>query len=171
VLNYCFYLIDLIKVHLGDQSDAKVLLGSYVCTDTPGQFKWVAGALTQAVSEGRWIIIEDIDLAPNEVLSTLIPLLERRQLFIPGRGEVIHAANGFQIFATQTLNEFNNQAKQSSSAGQLLGNFWTRVFVEPLSISELVIVLRQQFPALALLVPKMVGTLNSSEFFFEILTL
>ena len=78
----------MIKIHLGDQSDAKVLLGSYVCTDTPGQFKWVPGALTKAVAEGRWIIVEDIDLAPNEVLSILIPLLEKRQLFIPGRGEV-----------------------------------------------------------------------------------
>jgi midasin (ATPase involved in ribosome maturation) len=33
-------------------------------------------------------VIEDIDLAPMEVLSVLIPLLETRKLFIPGRGEV-----------------------------------------------------------------------------------
>src|SRR5690349_12493379 len=28
---------DIIKVHLGDQADAKVLLGSYICTDVPGE--------------------------------------------------------------------------------------------------------------------------------------
>ena len=39
--------VDLIKVHLGDQADAKVLLGTYICTDVPGEFKWQAGALTQ----------------------------------------------------------------------------------------------------------------------------
>lgn len=27
---------DIIKVHLGDQADAKVLLGGYICTDVPG---------------------------------------------------------------------------------------------------------------------------------------
>lgn len=48
-------------------------------------------------------MIEDIDLAPAEVMSVLIPLLETRKIFIPGRGDVIEAANGFQLFATQTL--------------------------------------------------------------------
>jgi hypothetical protein len=57
----------------------------------------------QAVREGRWIVIEDIDLAPLEILSVLIPLLETRKLFIPGRGEVIYAPKNFQLFATQTL--------------------------------------------------------------------
>jgi midasin len=38
-----------------------------------------------------------------EVLSIVIPLLETRRLFIPGRGEAIEAAEGFQLFATQTL--------------------------------------------------------------------
>lgn len=27
---------DIIKIHLGDQTDAKVLLGSYICTEIPG---------------------------------------------------------------------------------------------------------------------------------------
>jgi midasin (ATPase involved in ribosome maturation) len=41
---------DMIKIHFGDQSDAKVLLGTYVCTDIPGEFRWCPGVLTQ-VSE------------------------------------------------------------------------------------------------------------------------
>lgn len=103
----------MIKIHLGDQSDAKILLGTYICTDVPGEFHWVSGALTQAVTEGRWILIEDIDMASTEVLSVLIPLLEKRQLFIPGRGEVIDAAEGFQIFATQTMHSHGHGGKNS----------------------------------------------------------
>eukprot|EP01089_Gocevia_fonbrunei_P004058 TRINITY_DN14025_c0_g1_i2.p1 TRINITY_DN14025_c0_g1~~TRINITY_DN14025_c0_g1_i2.p1 ORF type:complete len:100 (-),score=24.69 TRINITY_DN14025_c0_g1_i2:207-479(-) len=53
--------LDMIKIHLGDQMDAKVLLGTYICTDVPGEFKWQPGALTQAVQQGKWIVIEDID--------------------------------------------------------------------------------------------------------------
>jgi len=37
----------LLKVQLGDQTDAKVLLGTYHSTDVPGEFIWTAGILTQ----------------------------------------------------------------------------------------------------------------------------
>lgn len=87
----------------GDQTDAKVLLGTYVCTDTPGEFSWTPGVLTKAVRSGRWLLIEDIDSASTDVLSALLPLLERRELFVPGRGELIKANENFQLFATQTL--------------------------------------------------------------------
>lgn len=50
-----------------------------------------------------WIVVEDIDLAPIEVQSALLPLLEKRELFIPGRGELIKANDNFQLFATHTL--------------------------------------------------------------------
>ena len=64
------------------------MLGTYVCTDVPGEFQWQPGALTKAVIEGRWILIEDIDLAPFDVISILIPLLESKTLFIASRDEV-----------------------------------------------------------------------------------
>ena len=34
---------DVIELHLDSQMDSKTLLGSYVCTDTPGEFVWKAG--------------------------------------------------------------------------------------------------------------------------------
>lgn len=36
-----------IKVQLGDQTDSKMLLGTYRCTDIPGEFVWQPGVLTQ----------------------------------------------------------------------------------------------------------------------------
>lgn len=42
---------NLVKIHLGDQTDAKVLLGTYVCTDIPGEFKWIPGVLTQVMAD------------------------------------------------------------------------------------------------------------------------
>lgn len=36
-----------IKVQLGDQTDSKMLLGTYRCTDVPGEFIWQPGVLTQ----------------------------------------------------------------------------------------------------------------------------
>lgn len=43
--------VDAVRIHLDDQIDSKTLLGTYVCTDIPGQFVWRAGALTRAMQE------------------------------------------------------------------------------------------------------------------------
>nr|XP_054753628.1 midasin-like [Lytechinus pictus] len=79
----------IIKVQLGDQTDSKALLGTYRCTDIPGEFVWQAGALTQAVTHGHWILLEDIDYAPMDVISVLLPLLESRSLCIPGLSSAV----------------------------------------------------------------------------------
>lgn len=54
------------------------------------------------MAQGRWVVIEDINLAPPEVLATLVPLLERGQLHIPQRAQVVEAAPGFQLLASVT---------------------------------------------------------------------
>lgn len=40
---------NFIKVQLGDQTDSKMLLGTYRCTDVPGEFVWQPGVLTQVI--------------------------------------------------------------------------------------------------------------------------
>ena len=37
-------LASLVRIFADDQLDSKVLLGSYTCTDVPGEFKWEPGA-------------------------------------------------------------------------------------------------------------------------------
>lgn len=38
---------NFLKVQLGDETDSKTLLGTYRCTDIPGEFVWQPGVLTQ----------------------------------------------------------------------------------------------------------------------------
>jgi midasin (ATPase involved in ribosome maturation) len=55
----------------------------------------------------------------QQVLSAIISLLEQRRLFLPGRGEVIEAAPGFQLFATRSTHQHQSHhltAGQSSSS-------------------------------------------------------
>ena len=68
----------LVELHLDDQTDSKALLGAYVCSDVPGEFLWQPGVVTQAALSGRWLVIEDVDRVPLEVLASLSALLERR---------------------------------------------------------------------------------------------
>ncbi|KAL5010017.1 hypothetical protein ScPMuIL_012322 [Solemya velum] len=70
----------LVKLQLGDQTDCKALIGTYCSTSVPGEFVWRPGVLTQAVVRGHWVLLEDIDFAPMEVVSVLMPLLENNTL-------------------------------------------------------------------------------------------
>jgi midasin len=51
------------------------------------------------VREGKWIVVEDIERAGNDVLSVLLPLLEGRPLELSGRGKV-EMGKGGQLIAT-----------------------------------------------------------------------
>lgn len=92
----------LLELHLDDQADSKSLLGAHACTDIPGEFAWQPGALTRAAAAGTWVLIEDLDRAPLEVLAALGPLLEGRPLVLPGRKKPLLAAHGFRVFGTVT---------------------------------------------------------------------
>jgi midasin len=148
-------------VQLDDQVDSKTLLGTYICTEVPGEFVWQPGALTQAVRDGRWVFIEDIDRAPLELLAAIAPLLESRVLHLPGgsagvcassgdgvssggsiiEGSTLRAAPGFQLFATRSTG-FNG------GGGGAVGmqSLWAAVGVEPLSEEEVQEVVHFRFP-------------------------
>ncbi|NXE72930.1 MDN1 protein, partial [Cochlearius cochlearius] len=141
----------ILKVQLGDQTDSKTLLGMYRCTDVPGEFVWQPGTLTQAVTKGYWILLEDIDYAPLDVISVLIPLLEKRELLIPGRGDCLKVASGFQFFATRRIFSCGGGwYRQQSSHAALLDKYWTKIHLDNMSKGELKEVLQRRYPSLAL---------------------
>jgi midasin len=113
----------MVTLHLDHATDSKSLLGAYVCGDVPGEFRWQPGALAQAVSQGRWVLLEDVDAAPSEVMSALAPLMEGRPLPVPGRGEAITPAPGFALFGSVT---HRPGLRELACPG-----LWTRVHLAP----------------------------------------
>ncbi|KAI1304313.1 hypothetical protein F5Y03DRAFT_175160 [Xylaria venustula] len=112
----------MVTLHLNEQTDAKMLIGLYSTDSKPGSFSWRPGVLTTAVREGRWVLIEDLDRAPNELMSTLLPLVEHGQLIIPSRGETIEAPSTFRLFATvRTTPSTHGQENIPNFLGQ---RFW-----------------------------------------------
>ncbi|GAB1320673.1 AAA ATPase midasin [Madurella fahalii] len=136
----------LVTLHLNEQTDAKMLLGLYTTDSKPGSFQWRPGVLTTAVREGRWVLIEDLDRAPTEVMSTLLPLIERGELLIPGRGERIRASSGFRIFATvRTLLGMNDRENLPNLIGLRL---WHLLHVKALPRDDLRDVINGRYPLL-----------------------
>ncbi|XP_041831629.1 LOW QUALITY PROTEIN: midasin [Melanotaenia boesemani] len=140
---------EILKVQLGDQTDSKMLLGMYRCTDVPGKFVWQPGTLTQAVSRGQWILLEDIDHAPLDVISVLLPLMENKKLMIPGREDCIDVAPGFQFFATRRMYyRAGSWHKAQSSHAALLDKYWTKLQMGNMPREELKKVLISRYASL-----------------------
>jgi midasin len=60
------------------------------------------GVLVQAVRNGHWIVLDELNLAPSEVLEALNRLLDdNRELFIPETQETVKPHPHFMLFATQ----------------------------------------------------------------------
>ena len=137
----------LVKIHLNQQTDSKTLLGTYTSGSKPGTFEWKNGVLTTAVKEGKWVLIEDIDKAPNEVLSILMGLLEHREITLPSRGEVLKAANGFQLISTiRSVPDKKGEIHLPEIIGLRLWNILT---VQDLEESDLKTILNKKFPLLS----------------------
>jgi midasin len=136
----------MVTLHLNEQTDAKMLIGLYSTDSKPGSFQWRPGVLTTAVKEGRWVLIEDLDRAPTEVLSTLLPLIERNELLIPSRGETIRAGSSFRLLATvRTSRGMNGRENLPTLVGM---RFWQTLHTEQLTDLELERVIVETYPIL-----------------------
>ncbi|KAJ4294136.1 AAA ATPase midasin [Kalmusia sp. IMI 367209] len=138
----------MVTLHLNEQSDAKLLVGMYATGAKPGTFSWRPGVLTTAVKEGRWIFIEDLDRAPNEVISTLLPLIERGELLIPSRGETVQAARGFRIIATMR-STLNPRGQEIVPRQNMIGHrFWKSISVHMPDLGEFEKIVSDKYPTL-----------------------
>ncbi|KAI2789206.1 Midasin [Penicillium oxalicum] len=143
----------MITLHLNEQTDAKSLLGMYATSSATGSFSWQPGVLTKAAREGRWVLIEDLDRAPSEVLGLILPIIERGELTIASRRERIKCAEGFKIIATMK-SSYNMTGEEIAPSSSMLGSrLWQRVHVQSLSIDEMKDVILQKFPLLESRVP------------------
>ncbi|ORX92053.1 hypothetical protein BCR34DRAFT_608897 [Clohesyomyces aquaticus] len=141
-------LDSMVTLHLNEQSDAKLLVGMYATGAKPGTFHWRPGVLTAAVNEGRWIFVEDLDRAPNEVVSTLLPLIERGELLIPSRGETIRAARGFRIIATMR-STVNAREQEIIPRQNMIGHrFWNSISIPMPDLEEFEAIVLAKHPAL-----------------------
>ncbi|RDX86825.1 Midasin, partial [Mucuna pruriens] len=144
-------------IQMDDQIDGRTLVGAYVCTDRPGEFRWQPGSLTQAVQNGLWIVFEDIDKAPSDVHPILVPLLEGASSFATGHGEVVRVAESFRMFSTIAVSKFDT----SESAGQnSLSVLWRRVMILPPGNKDLQEIIKVRYPDLELYAAKLIETVE-----------
>ncbi|KAL8453352.1 hypothetical protein Emag_001907 [Eimeria magna] len=90
-----------VRINNHEHTDIQEYLGSYA-PDAGGRLVFSEGPLTLAVRHGWWVLIDELNLAPSEVLEALNRLLDgNRELVLPTTGEVLKAHADFQLFGTQ----------------------------------------------------------------------
>lgn len=93
--------IPCIRINNHEHTDIQEYLGCY-CPDETGKLVFREGALVTAMRNGHWIILDELNLAPTDVLEALNRLLDdNRELFLPETQETVRAHPDFRLFATQ----------------------------------------------------------------------
>ncbi|KAG4301503.1 hypothetical protein PCK1_002429 [Pneumocystis canis] len=90
-----------VRINNHKHTDLQEYLGAYV-SDNYGNLKFKEGIMVEALRNGYWIVLDELNLAPSDVLEALNRLLDdNRELFIFETQEVLKPHPHFMLFATQ----------------------------------------------------------------------
>ncbi|OQV03835.1 AAA domain-containing protein [Cladophialophora immunda] len=143
----------MITLHLNEQTDAKSLLGIHTSSADGRSFTWQPGVLTKAMQQGRWVLIEDIDRTPGEVMGVLRPILENGDLFLPSRNEKIRPKDGFRILATVEATRQTSSATNSRQSWLLNPRLWSTVEAANYPPEEVEALLYSRYPNASVFIP------------------
>lgn len=91
-----------IRINNHEHTDIQEYIGSYVSDPVTGKLVFKDGLLVRALRNGDWIVLDELNLAPTDVLEALNRLLDdNRELIIPETQEIVRPHPHFMLFATQ----------------------------------------------------------------------
>ncbi|GJE88492.1 midasin [Phanerochaete sordida] len=144
--NICGY--HLCRINLSDQTDLIDLFGSDLPVEggSPGQFAWKDAEFLRALQEGHWVLLDEMNLAPQAVLEGLNAVLDHRgTVYIPELGRSFQRHPSFRIFAAQ--NPLHQGGGRKGLPKSFLNRF-TKVYVQELSGNDVQLVCRNLFPSI-----------------------
>lgn len=118
-------------------------------TDLPtedGSFTFKEGAFLSALKNGDWILLDELNLAPQPVLEGLNACLDHRgEVFIPELGKTFKVKENTRLFACQ------NPLKQGGARRGLPVSFlnrFTQVYVDTLTKQDLHFIVNSLYPSI-----------------------
>ncbi|KAL4081238.1 P-loop containing nucleoside triphosphate hydrolase protein [Scleroderma citrinum] len=135
----------LCRINLSDQTDLIDLFGSDLPVENgaPGEFAWKDAEFLRAMQEGHWVLLDEMNLAPQTVLEGLNAILDHRgTVFIPELSRTFVRHPFFRVFAAQ--NPLHQGGGRKGLPKSFLDRF-TKVYAEELSADDMFIICREQF--------------------------
>jgi midasin len=137
----------LVRINNHEHTDVQEYIGSFQ-PGPSGKLEFCDGALTQAVRHGYWIVLDELNLAPSEVLEALNRLLDdNRELLLPETGEVVRPHPHFMLFATQNPPGSYGGRKVLSRAFR---NRFVHLQMDEIPTAELAYILEKRCAALSM---------------------
>lgn len=131
-----------VRINNHESTEVQEYLGHYV-TDEYGKLRFVDGILVNAVRNGSWVVLDELNLAPTDVLEALNRLLDDNcELFIPDTQETIRPHPDLRIFATQNPAGIYGGRKMLSRAFR---NRFLEITVDDIPTAEIVSILRLRY--------------------------
>lgn len=133
---------DIIRINLSEQTDVSDLFGADLPVEgaSGGVFAWRDGPLLQALRNGSWIVLDELNLASQSVLEGLNACFDHRgEVYVPELGQTFKVSHkATKIFACQNP-QHQGGARKGLSRSFL--NRFTQVHIEPLSAEDLEFIL------------------------------
>lgn len=91
-----------VRINNHEHTDIQEYIGAYQPDPVTGRLVFKDGLLVEALKNGYWLVLDELNLAPSDVLEALNRLLDdNRELFLPETNETIKPHPEFLLFATQ----------------------------------------------------------------------
>ncbi|KAL3924831.1 MAG: hypothetical protein SGILL_000803 [Bacillariaceae sp.] len=153
----------LVRINLSEQTDMGDLMGNDLpvesSTTSGPAFEWHDGVLLTAIKEGSWVLLDELNLAPQAVLEGLNSCLDHRgTVFIPEIGKTFDCPPSFRVFGAQ--NPLGQGGGRKGLPKSFLNRF-TKVFVDSLTDSDFESIMTSKFKSLSLDFVKKVINFNN----------
>ena len=106
---------EAVRLNLNGQSDTGELVGRFMpAAEGPAAWRFWEGVVPDAMRHGRWVVLDELNLAEPQVLERLNPVLEQPPSLVLtehdgtqfGPGGAVPVADSFRIFATMNPAEY-----------------------------------------------------------------
>ena len=137
--------VTVVRINLSEQSDLMDLLGSDLPVEgaPAGTYAWQDGSFLAAIKEGHWVILDELNLAPQSVLEGLNACLDHRAtVYIPELGASFACPPSFRVFGCQ--NPLQQGGGRKGLPKSFLNRF-TQVWMEELDAEDMLLIVLDQF--------------------------
>ncbi len=138
-----------VRINLSDQTDLTDLFGAEMPVEGANshEFAWKDADFLKAMQSGSWVLLDEMNLAPQSILEGLNAVLDHRgSVFIPELCRTFQRHPDFRVFAAQ--NPVHQGGGRKGLPKSFLDRF-AKVYIDPLHPSDLTSIISSIYPGLA----------------------
>ncbi|SBS89388.1 dynein-related AAA-type ATPase, putative, partial [Plasmodium malariae] len=133
-----------IRINNHMNTDINEYYGQFVNDKNNGNLIFEEGIFVKAVRNGYWVVLDELNLAPSEVLESLNRILDdNKEIYIPELKCYVKAHKDFMLFATQNPANSNKYIGRKELSKAFRSRF-IEFYINDFEVEELEIILHRR---------------------------